>query len=228
MARLVPSGAPRGGPIRPVESAGSTENGAQQSDLDQLESDLGALESEQFVLTVCSVIAMSAGDQRARTLGVLLRALLHEDAEVESLAGAPANLREHLNGVLEDIAIKSEAHRAVLDEEMYDSSAVASALGHSGVNPRDAASDLRRKGALLGVRSGNRYLYPAFQFDLVERRVRDTVAQVNRHLDGTHDPWGVSSWWVSPNPRLGWDAPKDLLGTDRERDLMVLAGAEYE
>lgn len=38
-------------------------------------------------------------------------------------------------------------------------------------------------------------------------------------------PWGVASWWVSPNPRLAGAAPQELGGTSSEADLITLAAA---
>ena len=185
---------------------------------------LAAADTDTFVDAVCRVVAKTATPRRTRSFGVLLRAILDETEEVERLAGPPAVVVSSLDGLLLDTRIQSEAHRAVLDESMLDSAAVGAALGHRGLNPREQASDLRRRSILLGVRSGRRYLYPAFQINAREHRVHATVAAVNSHLDAAGDAWAVASWWGSPHPRLGWAAPKDLVDTDRDRDLLLLAG----
>ncbi|HET7327020.1 MAG TPA: hypothetical protein VFJ14_06995, partial [Nocardioidaceae bacterium] len=95
-----------------------------------------------------------------------------------------------------------------------------------GSNGREAASRLRLSSRLVGIKQGNRYLYPAFQFDLAQRQVPPAVAEVNKLLDAAGDPWGVASWWISDSPRLGGRAPRDLIGTDEETDLPVLAHGE--
>lgn len=123
------------------------------------------------------------------------------------------------------LSIVTQARRAVLAEQMLDAGAVDALLESRNPNRREAASRLRDRGELLGLREGNRFLYPAFQFDATAPALRDVVAAVNRFLDAKADPWAIASWWVSPHGRLpAGTAPKDLLGTPREGDVPVLAG----
>lgn len=45
--------------------------------------------------------------------------------------------------------------------------------------------------------------------------MRPLVAEINHLLDAKHDPWGVSSWWLSPS---GWltegQSPADLAAAE--------------
>ena len=147
--------------------------------------------------------------------------------EVSALAGSPRLVHDAIGEAFTDLALRTQARRAVLDVEMLTSAAVAQALGMRGTNQREAASRLRRAGALLGLPDGGSrgYLYPAFQVDPVAQRVRPVVATVNRVLDAAGDPWGVASWWVSPTPRLDGSSPAALVGSDIEDDLLVMVGA---
>jgi hypothetical protein len=69
-------------------------------------------------------------------------------------------------------------------------------------------------------------LLPAFQFDTVGRRIYAAVQAVTKLLKGTEDPWGVVSWWISPNARLGGRAPKDLLVEDESSRTRIILAAE--
>lgn len=163
--------------------------------------------------------------EHAGETGTLLRLVLDQDLLTERLAGEPARLHSEVSTAYRDLEIRVAARRAVLAVDLLDSRAVAELVGAAGTNRRDAASELRRRGTVVGVPvSGRRYAYPAFQFDPVEQGVIGEVAAVNVHLGAAEDPWGVASWWVSAHPRLDGLAPRELLGTDRAADLLVLAG----
>lgn len=126
--------------------------------------------------------------------------------------------------------VASRAEARVLDLPMLDARDVSKFLGSRSTNERQYAARLRRRGALLGLRRGNRYVYPRFQFDETRREVRPVVAEVGKILDAGHDPWGVVSWWMSPNPRLsGQQAPMGLLDSqDADVDLPALAASVAE
>lgn len=198
-------------------------------DVDALVEQLSALTVEQVLAVFERTAARKALVSRPGEAAMLVRMALTTEDEVERLSGGPTRVREAIDDAFTDLRIRTEARRAVLDVPMLRSGGVAAALGLRGVNTREAASDLRRRGVLLGVApsaSTRSYLYPSFQLDPVERRVVPVVAAVNRHLGALEDPWGVASWWVSPHPRLSGNAPMDLVGTDRVGDLLVLAGVD--
>jgi hypothetical protein len=188
---------------------------------------LADLSPDELAAAVQTAAEPHIGAARAARLRVYIASVLDEDEQVARLSGSPFDVIEHLDTQRQQqVLIRSTAHRAVLDEPLLESSAVAEALGRSTTNGREAASRLRLSGRLVGIRQANRYLYPAFQFDLARRHVPAVVAEVNRLLDAAGDPWGVASWWISDNPRLGGRAPRDLIGEPDESDLLVLARAE--
>jgi hypothetical protein len=80
---------------------------------------------------------------------------------------------------------------------------------------------LRRTNRLLAVPKGQTFVYPAFQFDFERQRVHPIVAWVAKLLDAQDDPWGVVSWWLTPNARLrDGRAPKDLLDEESGPDVI--------
>lgn len=157
-----------------------------------------------------------------------VHAALTTQVEVERLSGEPQQVHAESDRLLGDQPIKAEVHAVVLDQDFLDSSGVGLALGASGVNKREAASDLRRSGALVGLPVRNKYLYPGFQIDESKARVHPVAADVNRLLDASDDPWGVTSWWMSGQPRLDGERPQDLVGGDRQDLLVSLASGDYD
>jgi hypothetical protein len=119
--------------------------------------------------------------------------------------------------------IATEAAYAIWEEEYFASDQAALALGAKASN-RQRVSALRKSSALLGVPHGNRYLYPRFQFDLGKQALFEEVAEVNTLLDAANDPWGVASWWLSSNGRLGM-RPIDAVNTASSADGSLVAAA---
>ncbi|HVS65103.1 MAG TPA: hypothetical protein VMT85_16555 [Thermoanaerobaculia bacterium] len=163
---------------------------------------------------------------------LLVRSLLAWEAAGGSVAVA---LRGEPRAVLsaEDLTSEREARlrgesiARIWEEEMLEPSAAAVALGTKATN-RQRIADLRQRSTLLGLRHGRGYVFPAFQFDLPKRRIRPEVEAVNQAFDAATDPWGVASWWISPNGRLGGDRPMDLVGTDRSHEIVSAADALLE
>ncbi|UZG60433.1 hypothetical protein [Rhodococcus opacus] len=126
--------------------------------------------------------------------------------------------------------IETAARQAIFEHPHLEAADVADVLRSRDSNRRSPASRLRERGDIVGYEIGGRYLYPSFQFDAATAKVRPVVAEINHLLDAKHDPWGVSSWWLSPS---GWlpegQSPADLAaveGHDEEvraiaRDLLA-------
>lgn len=140
------------------------------------------------------------------------------------LAGGPRRVVTAAEiGEERQVRIAAEAIADVWQEKVLESRQVALALGVKETN-REKVSSLRRRSWLLGVPRDQGYLYPAFQLDLVRRDLYPEVRQVNEILGAADDPWGVASWWLSTNDRLG-ARPADLVGTDRSEEVVQAARA---
>jgi len=178
-------------------------------------------------------------------ISTLLRSVKVYNSTTSEMAGEPATLDdEEFARVLEERIEVDELSRELHDqswiegmvrarifrERMLTSSQAGDLLGtNSKSNKRQYANNLRTSGELLGIpHKRNRYVYPAFQFDVKRSRLRPVVSKVNKLLDALHDPWGVASWWITPSERLDGKPPKELLGTAREKEVLELAEAELE
>jgi hypothetical protein len=157
-----------------------------------------------------------------------LRALLDWEAikgrMAHELAGGPRRTvtAAEVRGARQ-VQIAGEAIAAIWREEVLEPREVALALGAKASN-REKVSVLRRRSWLLGLPRDRGFLYPAFQVDAARRALRPEVREVNETLDAAGDPWGVASWWVSQNARLG-TRPVELVGTARAEELVQAARA---
>jgi hypothetical protein len=121
--------------------------------------------------------------------------------------------------------VRGQAEAAVLAEDMLDAGSVAALLGSRSRNPREYARQLRRRPDVVALRVRNRFVFPAFQFDAGRREIRPLVAEINRTLDASEDPWGVSSFWFTPDSTAG-ARPVDLATSGRAQELRAAAQRE--
>jgi hypothetical protein len=123
--------------------------------------------------------------------------------------------------------VRDRAEERAFGLPVLDAEQVSQFLGSRSQNQRQYAAALRRRGELLGLPRGNRFVYPKFQFDPKTQQVHRVIGVVGEILHAGSDPWGAVSWWTSPNPRLpDRRAPMDLLGgADADTDLPSLARA---
>jgi hypothetical protein len=118
--------------------------------------------------------------------------------------------------------ILEEAQAAIWQLPMLTSSEAGRQLGSTASNPRELPRRLREESSLLGLPGRSGYRYPRFQIDPRKKRLHPEVAEVNRILEAAADPWGVASWWMSPNDRLGVP-PMDLVGSARASAVVRVA-----
>ena len=144
--------------------------------------------------------------------------------EIEGASGRiPDNL---MRSMATQTEIQREAIARIWQEPTLTPAKVAAKLGWR----RSYHSKLRRyrlRSWLVGLFSGSAYHYPEFQFDVPTGDVFPEVRAINEMLEASSDPWGVASWWVFSNDRLG-ARPADLVGTDRSGDLVEAAEAVLE
>ncbi|MFM2438516.1 MAG: hypothetical protein RLZ55_1335 [Actinomycetota bacterium] len=127
-------------------------------------------------------------------------------------------------------AIEREARTHIFGAlEMLKAADAGALLAADYRIPRKAANEARKRGILLGLRQGNQFAYPAFQFDLAELRVRPAVAAANKALGALEDPWAVASWWASPSALTATNvSPYELAITGQDDTLTQLVAAEIE
>ncbi len=77
--------------------------------------------------------------------------------------------------------------------------------------------------ALVVLRRAGRDVAPSFQFDDGGAVLR-AVAEVNEMLGARDDPWGVASWWLSPNTALH-GIPADEVRSGRADEVRAAARA---
>lgn len=170
-------------------------------------------------------------DTVAPTVLTLLRAHLAADDVTEALAGEPsmAPQPDELmtpDDVLRIARVRGQAQGQILSEPMYEAATVARLLGSTSTNPREYARQVRRRPGVIALRHGNRYVYPAFQFDPVRREVRPVVAEINQMFGADKEPWVAASFWFAPEPYLN-GRPADIV-SDPERAADVRLAAERE
>jgi hypothetical protein len=170
---------------------------------------------------------VAARHPRLRSKGPLIRSLLAWEAELGevtlALAGGPRRALSASDLASERQArLAAESMARIWEERMLEPRAAAQALGASAGN-RQKVADLRQRSVLLGLPHGNRYLFPAFQFDLARKRVHPAAAEVNQLLAAARDPWGVASWWITPNTWIGGERPMDLATTRHAAEVRAAA-----
>ena len=150
---------------------------------------------------------------------------------VDEIAGEPyrvVDFTTEAESSIQQTRLAGEAVAAIWDEDLLTSSEVARRLGAKPSN-REKVNSLRRRSLLLGLPrdGGSRYLYPAFQIDAERLTLHPEVREVNQLLEAASDPWGVASWWISSNARLGGN-PKDFIGTPEAESIVQAARALIE
>lgn len=170
---------------------------------------------------------LEATEDRVRTL---LAVVAKRNEIVHGVAGEPRqilDIDDLADLTLRQARLAGEAIATIWEEPMLEPRGAAVALRAKTTN-REKVRTYRERSWLLGLRRDRSYLYPAFQFDPRKREVYPEVRQVNELLNAAGDPWGVASWWVSPNDRLGGARPLDLIGTAQPEEVIRAAQAVVE
>lgn len=114
-----------------------------------------------------------------------------------------------------------------LSGEAISSTEVSEILSPSGKVNRALANTKRKTHHLLGLKVGNQYRYPLFQFDRERKQIRPVAEHANRLMECDLDPWGTLDWWFTENPLIGDQRPVDRLIaqvlTEAEVEVMVAA-----
>jgi hypothetical protein len=177
------------------------------------------------------VAADSQLAEMAPSVGALLRSRIAADAVTATFMLEPAAAEDlddayAPDDILRIGRVRGQAEAAILGEPMLDPAHAAASMGSTSRNPREFARQLRARTDILALRVGNRYLFPAFQFNEARRELWPIAAEINGLLGATADPWGVASFWFARDARLG-ARPADL-AADRAREDDIRAAAQRE
>ena len=189
----------------------------------------GRSAAEAEVLDAAALVAArhrALVDRESYLRSLLAFVALQSDL-AQQLSGQPRVVLDGIQlALMKRTKVEGDAMRTIWEAPMLRSGEAAAALGAASAN-RERIRQLRLRSELVGLPHGRGYVFPAFQFDVTRRRLHDSVVAVNKLLDAADDPWGVSSWWLSTNGRLGC-RPADLVGTERDGDLVVVAESLLE
>jgi hypothetical protein len=101
---------------------------------------------------------------------------------------------------------------------------LATAAGSATSNASQFAADQRSTGRLFGVRFGQAWHYPKFQFG-DKGRVLDDMKAVLRALSPDDQGWDRLQWFLEPHEKLGGRVPLEVWKTDR-RQVIEAANTE--
>ncbi len=124
---------------------------------------------------------------------------------------------------------RNELARFVLAHDCFAQQEALSALKAEDNGCNETLLDsLREKSELIGLPRQGSYSYPAFQFNTDTGRLREEVAEINRHLGANQDPWGVATWWYMGNERLNAPPVEILKCGERSAALLTAARAAVQ
>jgi len=125
------------------------------------------------------------------------------------------------------IARNIEMRRAYLDAiETLSSIEIHYRTGRTGNNPSEPASRWRKEKRVFGVKAGNAFRFPAFQFGSDGKPLPNVKAVLEALPDDMND-WDIALWFDSPNAYLDGRLPKDLL-SEEETCKVLIEAARHE
>lgn len=130
-------------------------------------------------------------------------ALAREQRSLDELSEAMVRIQDPVSPAIARAAQATENSVKSIEDEfgLLTSAQVAQLLGSRSKTTavRSLANDMRGRGELLAVRRLNKYLYPGFQFDRTQGRVKSVVSRLLQLADATEwESEDVVLWLVSP------------------------------
>jgi hypothetical protein len=183
------------------------------SEFDNLQSDIlgGAVFADLSVAALLPESSwLTAHEEEIRT--VFTNAIRRAATGVRRFAAARAS---------DDSGSERDALNRIRQEMLdrvgtYTSEDLAAAADSASRNASQFARDLRRAGKVFGVRFGQAWLYPKFQFDS-RRHVLPEMKAIVAAL--TPDPrgWDRLQWFLEPHEALQGRTPLEVWSSNRQR-----------
>ncbi|MGN5236376.1 hypothetical protein [Rhodococcus sp. SJ-3] len=101
--------------------------------------------------------------------------------------------------ILDEKTVLGDAVEHILSFPHLSAKEVANQYNKNWTNPSDALRKLSAKGEVIGLKRAGKFRYPEFQFSQSDE-ANQVARKGNVDLGARDDPWGVASWWLSPNP----------------------------
>jgi hypothetical protein len=166
-----------------------------------------------------------------RTVYALVDAVESEYEQADRLIDALSPERVLGPAAHEQMRLNAEARQRFLQQwPCLTSGEVAELLGSTASNRAATAHKLLSKQAIFAVSyKGRKHLYPAFQFDELQGKLRAGVGEALQRLRAAGlKGWELAFWFTEPNGWLEDDArPVDLLASDPDA-VVAAAGHEAE
>lgn len=158
--------------------------------------------------------------------------LLHEQQIADLQAGAEASIDQklpsvppqhqaHLWQIEQNTRLRSEF---MAQCDLFGSKQVADLLESKAKNRAATASHLKDKGKIFAVRLHGQDYFPAFQFDLANRRCFPEIAELIAIMQRDYEPgWQLALWFSAPNAWLDGRTPLQVWLSDRGAVLQAAA-----
>ena len=175
------------------------------------------LELEAHSKDVCLVlVAKPLADDQEDAIASLFRETFTD------LAGTEKNPRARAANERE--ALLRERQKLLKRVDILTSEEIAAGGASTSSNASQFAADLRSRGAVFGIRFGQQWLYPSFQFDKTSR-IRPEMREIVTALSPDEQGWDRLQWFLEPHERLGGRTPLDVWVKDPKE---VLKAAQSE
>jgi hypothetical protein len=121
-----------------------------------------------------------------------------------------------------ELRMAGESRKAILNSGHWLNSKEIASL--SSTNPASQPNKWKRDGLIFAIHHNGVDLYPDYALDPGSGyRPRPAIARIIGILDTTRDAWGLASWFLAANSRLGGQRPQDVVATEPD---LVIAAAE--
>ena len=124
-----------------------------------------------------------------------------------------------------ELRMAGESRKAILNSGNWlNSKEIAGIAGLSSTNPASQPNKWKRDGLIFAIHHNGVDLYPDYALDPgAGYRPRPVIARIIGIFGNTRDAWGLASWFLAANSRLGGHRPQDVVATEPD---LVIAAAE--